>query len=190
VAKKEPSWWRLKEIRHRDAVILAIASAACLLAGELADSGETGIPGLYARYIAPYLESPGLLVLIVILLFLGFTTVFGGFFVLLGGLHFSWGRVGRGRFFVGLGLGVGLLGLLSRFARTVLTTGHAGEPFGDPVQALFTLGPTLVSVVGILFGLASHTLMGRYALMLKKHAKRILRRWRRGRRLGRPSSRL
>src|SRR5256885_2056719 len=35
---------------------------------------------------------------------------------------------------------------------------------------------------GILLGIGSHTLMGHYALMLKKHAKRIWRRWRKSRR--------
>ena len=126
MAKKEPSWWRLRQIRHRDAVILAILSASCLL----------------------------------------------------GGLHFSWGRVGRGRFLLGLGLGVSLLGLVGRLSRTILTT---GRPFGDPLIALLAVVAGL-SGLGILLGIVSHTLMGKYALMLKKHAKRVLRRWRKSRR--------
>src|SRR5439155_1684553 len=39
-----------------------------------------------------------------------------------------------------------------------------------------------LSALGILLGIVSHTLMGKYALMLKKHAKRVLRRWRKSRR--------
>jgi hypothetical protein len=178
--KREPSWWRLHQVRHRDAVVLALISAACLLASEIA---ESAIPNLYELYIARYLNRPPILVLVIVLLILGFTTYFGGIFVLLGGIHFSWGRVGRGRFLVGLGLGVGLLGLVSRLAKAILSIGEStGEPFGDPVVALFTVSTTVTGLLGILFGIASHTLMGRYALMLKKHAKRALRRWRKARR--------
>lgn len=173
--KKDTSWWHLRQIRHRDAVILAMVSSAFLLASEVADST---IPGLYERYVARYLSAPPILVVVVILLILGFTTYFGGIFVLLGGLHFSWGRIQRGRFLLGLGLGFGLLGLVSRIAKTILTT---GEPFGDPVGALLALSTTITGVLGILFGLASHTLMGKYALMLKKRARRVWRRWRKSR---------
>src|SRR5256885_8518311 len=112
--KKEPSWWRLRQIRHRDAVILAVLSSACLLAGELVDSTEINITTVYRDFIAPYLDNPPVLIVVIGLTILGFTTVFGGIFVLLGGLHFSWGRIGRGRFLTGLGLGVSLLGLVGR----------------------------------------------------------------------------
>src|SRR5206468_4277902 len=102
MAKKEPSWWRLRQIRHRDAVILAILSASCLLGGQITDnatqcaSPPCSISGIYEDYVAPYLNNP----------------------------------------------------------------------------------PVLV----VLLGIVSHTLMGKYALMLKKHAKRVLRRWRKSRR--------
>ena len=179
---KDRSWWRLRQIRHRDAVVLAILSSACLLAGEV---GDSNLPNVYRDFIAPYLNQPPVLVVIVLLLLLGFTTYFGGIFVLLGGLHFSWGRVGRGRFLVGLGLGVSLLGLTSRLAKAILTT---GRPFGNPLEALLALGAGLTGL-GIFFGIGSHTLMGKYALMLKKHARRIFRRWRKARQAERPSSR-
>ena len=184
MAKREPSWWRLRQIRHRDAVILAILSAACLLGGQVTDnatqcaSPPCSISGIYEDYVAPYLNNPPVLVVLILLALLGFTTYFGGIFVLLGGLHFSWGRVGRGRFLLGLGLGVSLLGLVGRLSRTILTT---GRPFGDPLIALLAVTASL-SGLGILLGIVSHTLMGKYALMLKKHAKRVLRRWRKSRR--------
>src|SRR5438128_5058105 len=56
--KKEPSWWRLRQIRHRDAVILSVLSSACLLAGELVDSTEINITTVYRDFIAPYLDNP------------------------------------------------------------------------------------------------------------------------------------
>jgi len=175
---KTPSWWRLRQIRHRDAVALCVISAACLLAGELANQH---IPGVYEKYILERgaLTNPGLLVLVVLLVILGFTTYFGGIFVLLGGLHFSWGRVGRGRFLVGLGVGVSMLGLMSRLARSVL------ENSLDEIIPL----TTSLTGIGILLGIGSHSLMGQYALMLKKHARRVWRRWRKARDPERRSSR-
>jgi len=175
---KTPSWWRLRQIRHRDAVALCVISAACLLAGELANQH---IPGVYEKYILERgaLTNPGLLVLVVLLVILGFTPYFGGIFVLLGGLHFSWGRVGRGRFLVGLGVGVSMLGLMSRLARSVL------ENSLDEIIPL----TTSLTGIGILLGIGSHSLMGQYALMLKKHARRVWRRWRKARDPERRSSR-
>src|SRR2546427_114353 len=110
---KPRSWWRMRQIRHRDAVALAVLSAAFLLAGELVNQD---IPSVYEKYIlqSGALNNLGFLILIVALIILGFTTYFGGVFVLLGGLHFSWGRVGRGSFLVGLGIGVSLTRLFRR----------------------------------------------------------------------------
>src|SRR5438067_7407908 len=178
MAKREPSWWRLRQIRHRDAVILAILSAACLLGGQVTDnatqcaSPPCSISGIYEDYVAPYLNNPPVLVVLILLAILGFTTYFGGVFVLLGGLHFSWGRVGRGRFLVGLGIGVSLIGLMSRLAQAVLVT-------GTPLAAIVPYTTSLTGL-GILCGFVSHTLMAQYAILLKKHAKRVWRRWRKG----------
>src|SRR5205807_3127122 len=173
---KDKSWWRLRQVRHRDAVILSLLAAACLLGGQLTEnvancpSPPCSIGGIYQDYIVPYLNNPPVLVLLVALALLGFTTYFGGIFVLLGGLHFSWGRVGRGRFLVGLGIGVSLIGLLSRLAQAVLVT-------GTPLAAIVPYTTSLTGL-GILCGFVSHTLMAQYAILLKKHAKRVWRRWR------------
>lgn len=172
MAKAKPrSWWRMRQIRHRDAVALAVLSAASLLAGELVNRD---IPSVYETYIlrSGALNNLGVLIVTVALIILAFTTYFGGVFVLLGSLHFSWGRVGRGRFLVGLGIGVSLIGLMSRLAQAILTT-------GTPVTAIIPYTTSLTGL-GILFGFVSHTLMGQYALLLKKHAKRVWRRWRKG----------
>jgi hypothetical protein len=170
------SWWRMRRIKHRDTVVLAVLAAAFLLAGELVNND---IPLLYQSYIVERgaLTNVALLVIIVALVILGFTTYFGGIFVLLGGMHFSWGRVSRGRFLVGLGIGVSLLGFVGRLARATLAT-------WTPVAELITIASSLTGL-GLLFGLASHSLMSQYALMLKKHARSVLRRWRRTRRTGR-----
>lgn len=175
---KVRSWWRLKKIYHRDAVILSVISASCLIAGELAS--QSGIPYLYSVYLAPVQNQPVVFLVYVALVVLAFTTYFGGIFVLLGGLHFSWGRVGRGRFFISLGVGLSFLGLARLFALAVLQT-------GSPLSFFFSYTP-LVGV-GLITGFVSHTLMGEYTLMLKKHAKSAWRRWRRVARRPRPARR-
>ncbi|HTD81472.1 MAG TPA: hypothetical protein VK723_04910 [Thermoplasmata archaeon] len=173
-AKK--SWWRARRIKHRDTVVLAVLAASLLLAGEFVNND---IPHLIQTYI---MEPPGvasnapLIVVIIALVILGFTTYFGGIFVLLGGMHFSWGRVGRGRFLVGLGIGMSLLGFVGRMARATLDD--------RPVLELITIASSLTGL-GLLFGLASHSLMSQYALMLKKHGRNVFQRWRRSRRSGR-----
>src|SRR6267143_3189334 len=190
MSKKDKSWWRLRQIRHRDAVLLAILAASFLLGGQLTDnvtactSPPCSLTGIYQDFIVPYLNNPPVLVVLIALALLGFTTYFGGIFVLLGGLHFSWGRIGRGRFLMGLGLGVRVLGLIGRLSRMILTT---GKPFGDPLVAILAIATGTIGL-GIVLGIGSHSLMGNYALMLKKHAKRIWRRWRKSRRPSRRSS--
>src|SRR5947209_18118590 len=59
--KKEPSWWRLRQIRHRDAVIMSALSSACLLAGALVDSTAINITTVYRDFIAPSLDNPPVL---------------------------------------------------------------------------------------------------------------------------------
>ncbi len=175
---KARSWWSLRKLRHRDAVILSMLSSACLLAGELVNQD---IRGAYDLYLQPVVGNPPVFVFTLILTILAFTTYFGGIFVLLGGLHFSWGRVGRGRFLVGLGLGISVIGLVSRLARATLTPGGL-----DVEIRQFT---ATITGIGVLLGIGSHMLMGQYALMLKKHAKKAWRRWRRTNRPTRPARR-
>jgi hypothetical protein len=168
---KVKSWWRLKQVRHRDAVVLSVLSASLLLAGDF-----TAIQALYVSYLAPVSGQPVRFGINLLLTVLAYTTTFGGVLVLLGGLYFSWGRIGRGRFLMSLGIGLSLLGLARQSALYILVN--------NPV-ALFQAYTGLAGI-GLLIGVGSYTLMGEYALMLKKHAKRIYRRWRRARRAVEP----
>lgn len=172
------SFWRMRKVKHRDAVALCVLSSAFLLAGEMANPVLLGV---YDRYLAPVLDEPGLFLVYALLALFAFTTAFGACLVLLGGWYFLQGRVPRGRFLVGLGIGVTSLGLASRLAYHTLVT-------GSPVPFLLYL-TTSFSGLGILLGVSAHTLMGQYALLLKKHARIVLRRWRKARRPGRPASR-
>jgi len=165
------SWWRLKKVRHRDAVLLSVVASSCLLAGELANQD---IANVYRAFLQPVLDDPGRFLWNTALTVLAFTTYFGGILVLLGGINFMWGRIGRGRFFLGLGIGISAIGLLRMAALYTLLYGSPAVVFSGYIASL--------SGIGLLLGLASYILMGEYALMLKKHAKSAWRRWRFARR--------
>ncbi len=165
------SWWRLKKIRHRDAVILASLSSACLLAGELIDQDITNV---YRTFLLPVAADPALFLWDTVLAVMAFLTYFGGILVLMGGANFLWGKVGRGRNLLGLGIGISAIGLLRYAALYTLL-------FGSPV-VYFSSFIASLSGIGILLGLASYILMHEYALMLKKHARSMWRQWRRSRR--------
>ncbi len=163
-------WWQLTRIKHRDAIALCVLSAALLLAGELA----VGIlREIYAQYLEPVQSDPALFLFRAILAAFAFTTAFGAVLVLLGGWYFMQGKVGRGRFLVGLGVGLTSLLLVSRIAYATLV-------FGTPMAYLIPLATSLTGV-GLLAGAVAHTLMGQYALLAKKRMAVVWRRWRRAR---------
>ncbi len=157
---------------HRDAVILSTVSSACLFAGELVYQG--GLPWIYDAYLAPVANEPLVFLANLFLSLLAFTSVFGGLLVLLGGMNFLWGKVRRGRFLLGLGVGLSALGLARLAAYYTLT-------LGSPLILLSVETTSLIGI-GVLTGVASDILMGEYALMLKKHARNAWKQWRESRR--------
>lgn len=163
------SWWRLKKIYHRDAVILSSLSSALLLAGQVYNTQN-----LYNEYLAAVVGEPLLFLLNTILLVLAYMSYFGGILVLMGGINFLWGYVSRGRFLLSLGVGLSLLSLLKQIAIAILTT-------GSPLAAVTFFTTSLVGL-GLITGFASYAIMHEYALMLKKHARSMWRQWRRARR--------
>ena len=164
-------WWRLRRIKHRDAVALCILSSAFLFAGELT---VPILQQIYTQYLEPVQSNPALLAFRLGLILLGYTTAFGALLVLLGGWYFLRGAIPRGRFCVGLGIGLTSLLLVSRIAYSTLA-------FGTPLAYLVPLATSLTGL-GILFGVAAHTTMGSYALLVKRRAALAIRRWRRARR--------
>jgi len=176
---KVRSWWRRKKVYHRDAVILSAVSSACLLSGEVLN--QSGLPLIYSTYLAPVENQPLLFALNLMLSLLAFTSVFGGILVLLGGVHFLWGRAGRGKFMLGLGVGFSAIGLARLAAYYTLA-------LGSPL-VLFSVETSSLIGFGILFGVASDIMMGEYALLLKKHARNAWRTWRQRRKPVRRRSR-
>ena len=164
----------MRKIKHRDAVALSTLSASLLLAGEFANPVLVDI---YDRFLAPVANDPTLLVLRSVLAVFAFTTSFGVVLVLFGGWFFLQGRIPRGRMLIGLGVGLTSLSLFSRLAYAVLV-------YNTPLPFLLPLATTFTGL-GILCGVMAHTLMGQYALLLKKHARAMWRRWRRTRRASR-----
>lgn len=165
------SWWQMRRIKHRDAVVLCVLSAAFLLGGELA---VPGLGRIYEEHLRPAAGDPLLLAVRALLVLFAFTTAFGAVLVLAGGWFFMQGRIGRGRFLVGLGVGLTSLSLLSKLAYAVLV-------YGTPLAYLVPLATSLTGV-GMILGVAAHTAMSQYALLVKKRAARLWRRWRRARR--------
>ncbi len=163
------SWWRLKKVRHRDAVALASLSSALLLAGQIPQQQT-----LYQTYLLPFTSDPIVFFFNSLLLMLAFMSYFAGILVLIGGVNFLWGRVNRGRFLLSLGVGVSLITLVKQLALAVLTT-------GSPLAAI-TYFTTSLTGLGLITGFASYAIMHEYALMLKKHARSMWRQWRRSRR--------
>jgi len=162
------SWWEQRRIKHRDAVVLCILSSAFLLAGELT---VPVLQEVFLRYLLPVASNPLLLAFRALLAALAFTTALGAILVLVGGWYFMQGRVGRGRFLVGLGIGFTSLSLVSKLAYYTLV-------YGTPLAFLVPLATSL-SGVGVLLGVGAHTSMSQYALLVKKRAARVWRRWRR-----------
>ncbi len=163
------SWWRLKKVRHRDAVVLSSLSSALLLAGQVYNTQQ-----LYSQYLASLVSEPLLFLVSTTLLVLAYMSYFGGILVLMGGINFLWGYVSRGRFLLSLGVGLSLLSLLKQLALAILST-------GSPLAAISFFTTSLVGL-GLVSGFASYALMHEYALMLKKHARNMWRQWRRARR--------
>ncbi len=163
------SWWRLKKIYHRDAVVLSSLSSALLLAGQIYNT-----QALYTEYLSSVVGEPLLFLLNTVLLVLAYMSYFGGILVLMGGVNFLWGYVSRGRFLLSLGVGLSLLSLLKQLALAVLAT-------GSPLAAVAYFTTSLVGL-GLITGFVSYALMHEYALLLKKHARSMWRQWRRARR--------
>lgn len=170
---KDRTWWRMRRVKHRDGVALCVLSSALLLAGELTSTGVGSLRWIYREYLSASIPNPPLFVFQAVLAVFAFTTAFGAILVSLGGWYFLVGRVSRGRFFVGFGVGFTSLTILSKVAYSMLAT-------GNPVTYFIPLATTLTGI-GVLLGAVAHVVMGQYALLLKKHAKRAWRRWRRAR---------
>ncbi len=165
------SWWQRRRVKHRDGVALCVLSSSLLLAGEMT---APVLPEIYRLYLGPVLGDPPVFLLRAVLALLAFTTAFGAVLVLAGGWFFLAGRVSRGRFLVGLGVGFTALTIVSRIAYAALVS-------GTPLTFFLPLATTL-SGLGVFVGVAAHTVMGQYALLLKRHAWTVWRRWRRARR--------
>src|SRR2546422_11110122 len=148
----EKTWWRMRRVKHRDGVALCILSSALLLAGELTTTEVGSLRWIYGQYLSTSVANPPLFVFQAVLAVFAFTTAFGAILVSLGGWFFLVGRVGRGRFFVGFGVGVTSLTILSKVAYSMLVT-------GNPVTYFIPLATTLIGP-GVLCGAAGAGRMG------------------------------
>ena len=167
------TWWERRKAKNQDAVALCVLSSAFLLAGELV---VPVLQQVYAAYIEPVLGDPLLLLFRALLVVFAFTTSLGAILVNLGGFFFLRGKVPRGRFFVGLGVGLTSLSLANKLSYYTLV-------YGTPLAFLVPLATSLTGV-GIIVGFAAHIIMGRYGQGVRNRLAARLRAWREARRQG------
>jgi len=160
-------WWRRRRVKHGDAVALCVLSSAFLLAGEFM---VPVLQQVYLQYLEPVLGDPLLLTFRGLLVVFAFTTSLGAVLVLLGGWYFMQGRIPRGRFVVGFGVGLTSLSLANKLSYYTLA-------YGTPLAFLVPLATSLTGV-GILFGFTAHILMGRFGQVMRKRVLSALRLWR------------
>ena len=168
-------WWRKRRAKNRDAVVLCVLSASFLLAGELL---VPVLQEVYSLYIEPVLGDPLLLTVRALLVLFAFTTSLGAFLVMTGGWYFIRHVVPRGRFLVGLGVGLTSLSLVNKLSYYTLV-------YGTPLAYLLPLATSLTGV-GIVFGFTAHVLMGRFGQVVRR---RVISAWRERRRARKGSSR-
>lgn len=166
-----PPRWRGQRVKHREAVALCVLSSSLLLAGELA---VPVLQDVYVRYLQPVVADPVILGVRLMLVVFAFTTSLGAILVDLGGWYFLRGRIPRGRFLVGLGVGFTSLSLANKLSYYTLV-------YGTPLAFLVPLATSLTGL-GILFGLTAHLVMGRHGRKVSKRLASAMRRWRRARR--------
>jgi hypothetical protein len=131
---------------------------------------------VYHQYLEPVLGDPALLLFRGLLVVFAFTTSLGAILVNLGGFFFLRGKVPRGRFFVGLGVGLTSLSLVNKLSYYTLV-------FGTPLAFLVPLATSLTGL-GIIVGLLAHIFMGRAGQALRKRLAARLQHWRETRRNG------
>ncbi len=153
---------RFFRVRNLDGVVLAAAAAGLLFTGELTNPV---LRTLIAKYVGEQ-PNPILAAGALVLVFFAFTSAFGALLALVAAALFAQNEVPRGRFFLGLGVGLSVLGLLSKAALSVLSL--------DP--AFVAWYAQTVTGFGVLVGISTQLVMSHHAMALKK-------RWRKLRRL-------
>ena len=134
----------------RIAILLAMIAGLFLIASGVT-SGSILITGLnfVDTYLGPHIGSGDLVVQLATAV-LTYIVGFGGLLVILGGLllwreHGSWGR-----FFIGLGGGTAILGLLFSVAEALYTSGLSAPVFHQTYFTLYWIG-AILATASILF---------------------------------------
>ena len=146
-------------MRNLDGVVLAVGTAGFLLLGEITNPV---LRTLIAEYVVQQ-ANPVLAAGAIALVFVAYTPAFGSLLALVAGLLFAQNEVPRGRFFLGLGIGLSLIGLLSKIALAVLS---------ENLSVVAWLATTATGL-GVLFGVSAQLVMGSHAMALKKRWRKI-----------------
>jgi len=153
--------FRPHRMRNRDGVVLAVATAVLLIVGEITNPVLRNYIARYVALQANPLLAAGALALV----FVAYTPAFGSILALVAAGLFSKNEVSRGRYFLGLGIGLSLLGLISRVALAVLSE--------DPGVVVWLA--TTATGLGVLLGVSAQIVMGSHAMALKKRRRKARR---------------
>jgi len=145
---------RFPRIRNRDGVVMAISAAALLLGSELTNPV---LRTLIDQYVGQQ-QNPVLAAGSIALVFLAYTSAFGSLLALVAAALFAQNEVPRGRFFLGLGVGLSVIGLTSKIALSLLS---------ENLSVVAWLATTATGL-GVLLGISTQIVMGSHAMALKK----------------------
>lgn len=97
-------------MENTKAFSLALISGILLIIS--GSTGSIGLIGDIVAFFAPTLSPEALAAVTLVLTILNIVAMLGGISVIIGGFLFTKGRVGTGKFIIGIGAGMGLIGVL------------------------------------------------------------------------------
>ena len=150
---------RLRKVRNRDGVLLCAATSILLFVGELTNAVLKTVINETVETQPNALFAAGALILV----FLAYTSAFGAFLAIVAGVLFAHNHVPRGRFFLGLGVGFSLIGLISKFSLSALQGNW---------NFILWLATTFTGS-GVLCGVVAQIVMGHHAMALKKRWRKL-----------------
>ena len=148
----------MRKVRNRDGVLLCATTSILLFVGELTNAVLRTVIGDTLRTEPNALFAAGALILV----FLAYTSAFGAFLAIVAGVLFGHSHVPRGRFFLGLGVGFSIIGLISKLSLVAL----GGDSNFIPWLTTFT-------GAGVLCGVAAQIVMGHHVMVLKKRWRKL-----------------
>jgi hypothetical protein len=140
-------------MEHKKWVFLCIIGGILILLSSLV--GSLGFIGTLLTFIAGILGPETAQIINIILTILGYIAGGGGFTVIIGALITSFGPNRLGRFIIGLGIGIGLIGLII----LLITNLMGGIPLSNLPAILISTFNGIYGFVGVILSIFSRMRM-------------------------------